>query len=245
MASITLKSYLLLLACLLPCTLQKRNSLCWTWHSSTNKAIYWSYWGHYLFRDSVDRHLETFLNSSFALAGPELQLAIAILVAQTMANRARELNSKLSSSMDNPVLSARLQLLPLALLFCVDAMKNVIRQISRMTLQLRALSNPALWQWAPLWKIPWRIHWDSYREKGVPTPLCTITPLFWFFTSTLHVQSITSSSCHPLQAHPSVADPSPLSPQDLLRSLLHNEGHLRFAPALSRDFSGPLIHSVF
>lgn len=116
-------------------------------------------------------------NSSFALPGPELQLAIA----QTMENQANELNSKLSSSMDNSVLFARLQLLPLALLFCVDAMKNVIRQISRMTLQLRDLSIPAFWRWVPLCKIPWRIHWDSYREKGVPTPLCTITPPFLIF----------------------------------------------------------------
>lgn len=45
-----------------------------------------------------------------------------------MANWAGELNSELSLDIDNPMLSARLQLLLLALQFCVDTMETMIDQ---------------------------------------------------------------------------------------------------------------------
>lgn len=79
---------------------------------------------------------------SFALAGPALRLTVAILsVAHTMAHWTGELNSKLSPDIDNPILCARLQLLPSVLLFCIEAMENVISQISRMSLMSVPMQN--------------------------------------------------------------------------------------------------------
>lgn len=87
------------------------------------------------FKKSVDRCLQTPSKSSFILASQALQLAIVpISAAQTMANWAGALNSDLTPAIDNPIYSARLQLLFSTLIFCTDAMENVISQISRMSL---------------------------------------------------------------------------------------------------------------
>lgn len=86
-------------------------------------------------RFSVIRHLGALLKSSFVLAGPFLQPAFATwLIVQTIARWTGEINGELSQIIDNPNLAARLQLLPSALLFCVDSMDNVIHQISREAL---------------------------------------------------------------------------------------------------------------
>lgn len=50
-----------------------------------------------------------------------------------MAHWTGELNSELSPDIDHPILNATLQLFPSALLFCIEAMENVISQISRMS----------------------------------------------------------------------------------------------------------------
>lgn len=112
-----------------------------------------------------------------------------------MPNWTGEINSNISPAIDYSNLSAKLQLLPSALLFCVDVTGNVIHQISRMSLIFANAHNQmawnnqsldnytdagevpfayVLWLQVSFWQFPQIIHWDNNGQKGIQAPLLTI-----------------------------------------------------------------------
>lgn len=90
------------------------------------------------FKDSVDGSFENLLWTTFVLSGPS-----RLSICQTVAKWAEQMNREHNSVFEDPVLLEQLQLMPSALLLCVDALENVLPKFSKMTqlLWLKAWSK--------------------------------------------------------------------------------------------------------
>ena len=100
--------------------------------SCVNKALTCPVDNIHMFKDPVDKRLETLLKASFSTAGAVVQPAVAAIgVCQALKDQAKQ------ALKDLPAQQAQdLADLPRALCFAVDAIKDSIQQASRLSLYL-------------------------------------------------------------------------------------------------------------